>query len=120
VVAPLVKGPERRLLVACASLGPDLLFLPADPPRKSSFAADDPAEPAAPAEAEEVSSVVVPAGGSVRRQTVVIRRLGIAEAVSALLAGEPPGSVGSGSLAAWRAVLLAGLGLIARGRLQPV
>lgn len=95
----------------------ELLFVPGDPPRTASFVVYEPRGPVPGDDAERVE-VVVPAGGSVRKRLVASRRLSLADALSALLEA-PADQPRSASWEAWRAVVLAGLGLIARGRLQP-
>jgi len=107
--------------MAVVGLGPELLFLPDDPPRASTFVSYDPDDRIAADEDRDAIAVVVPAGRSVRKRLVGARRLGLADALQALLTAAPPveAASGSGSVQAWQAVVLAGLGLIARGRLQP-
>lgn len=95
----------------------ELLFVPGDPPRTGSFLAYDPVGSATAGSGERVE-IVVPAGRSVRRRLLEARRLGLADALQAVL-DDPADQPRSASWEAWRAVVLAGLGLIARGRLQP-
>lgn len=65
--------------------------------------------------ADESVTLVLPQGSQVRRRTVPARLLSISEALT--LASSPV--QGAASWEAWRAAALAGLGLIARGRLVP-
>ncbi|MHB8245863.1 MAG: DEAD/DEAH box helicase [Acidimicrobiales bacterium] len=101
----------------------DVTFVRADPPRASRFAIFGEAEPggAAPEGAEELLlELVLPLRGDrlqVRRRRVPARALSAREALD-LLADLPPGEA-SDTARAWSAILTAGLGLIARGRLQP-
>ena len=94
-------------------------FVPGDPPRLGAFAVYRRSAASAGREAVlgERLEVVVPSasGGSVRRRSVDAARIPIAEAIALLreLDPEVPGA------AVWSAALVAGLGLLARGRLYP-
>jgi superfamily II DNA or RNA helicase len=88
----------------------DAVFLPADPPRAGRLALYGDIEAA-----DESVNLVLPQGSQVRRTTVPARMLSITEALA--LASTPV--QGAASWEVWRAAALAGLGLIARGRLVP-
>jgi superfamily II DNA or RNA helicase len=93
----------------------DAVFLPADPPRAGRLAlyGDLSAGPEPDAKIE----LVLPRGAQIRRTSVPARLLPIPEAVALLT--RPPGDGASPSYRAWSAAALAGIGLIARGRLVP-
>jgi hypothetical protein len=67
--------------------------------------------------ADGVVELVLPRGKQLRRVEVAARLLSVAEALEFL--GKPAGEGESASHRAWRAAALAGVGLIARGRLVP-
>ncbi len=100
--------------------GHELVFVPAEPPRRGAFAWYDPA--GAPAEIQSAPGldVVVPAGSRVRRRRLPVTPLRLVDALAVL--GElergeaAPASV---SARAWARALTAGLVLLARGRLYP-
>src|SRR5215218_3513138 len=92
----------------------DAVFVPADPPRAGRLALYG--DLAAAGEiADGTVELVLPKGSQVRRTTVPARLLSIGQVLDRLT--EP--SDGSASWEAWRAAALAGMGLIARGRLVP-
>ncbi|MFI7067847.1 DEAD/DEAH box helicase [Kribbella sp. NPDC050124] len=92
----------------------DAVFVPADPPRAGRLALYG--DLAAVSEvADGTVSLVLPKGSQVRRTTVPARLLTIAQVLDRVR----DGSDGSASWEAWRTAALAGLGLIARGRLVP-
>ncbi|MFC0626418.1 DEAD/DEAH box helicase [Kribbella deserti] len=93
----------------------EAVFLPADPPHQGQLALYD-ATPASRG-GESAVELVLPRGAQIRRTTVPARLLPMSEAL-ALLTG-PPAADASPSLRAWSAAALAGLGLIARGRVVP-
>ncbi|TDC33200.1 DEAD/DEAH box helicase [Kribbella albertanoniae] len=88
----------------------DAVFLPADPPRAGRLALYGEVDAT-----DETVTLVLPQGSQVRRRTVPARLLSISEALE--LVSSPV--QGAASWEAWRAAALAGLGLIARGRLVP-
>ncbi|MGH3887253.1 MAG: hypothetical protein ACRDSZ_11925, partial [Pseudonocardiaceae bacterium] len=85
------------------------VFLPADPPREGRLALYG--------EGPDEIELAVPAGRTIRRKTVPARLVGIGEALPELLALPTEGT--DPALAAWAAAAMAGVGLIARGRLLP-
>ena len=93
----------------------ELLFVPSDPPRCGNFAFYR--RDAPPEDGDAAIETVLPAGASVRRKTVSAGVLTVAEALPVLLAADPAEC--SPTVAAWKAVLGAGLGVLARGRLVP-
>ncbi|TCO32917.1 SNF2 family DNA or RNA helicase [Kribbella steppae] len=93
----------------------DAVFVPADPPRAGRLALYG--DLAAAGEvADETVELVLPKGSQVRRTTVPARLLTVSQVLDRLGSDAVDGSE---SWAAWRAAALAGLGLIARGRLVP-
>jgi len=97
-------------------------FLPGDPPRLSSLvvydAARSPLPAAAPHLPDEIEVVLPTAsGGGVRRRTVPARLVPVADAIVYLR--ELGAASDMAGAAVWSAVLAAGLGLVARGRLFP-
>ncbi len=115
----------------------ELVFLAGDPPRYGTFAAYRPPGASDPADARDIAApallppppqegepfdgrlaVVVPAGTTVRRTEVPAHDLAIAEAVRWLAELDEAWRVRP-SLAAWSDAVVAGLGLLARGRLYP-
>ncbi|MEU4607163.1 DEAD/DEAH box helicase [Kribbella sp. NPDC023972] len=95
----------------------DAVFVPADPPRAGRLALYG--DLAAAGEvADGTVELVLPKGSQVRRTTVPARLLSISEVLDRLGQGSDR-SVDSASWEAWRAAALAGMGLIARGRLVP-
>jgi superfamily II DNA or RNA helicase len=113
----------HRLFVSGGNLSPlrrtllgmfDAVFVPADPPRAGRLALYG--DLAAAGEvADGTVELVLPKGSQVRRTTVPARLLSIAETLDRVM--QPLD--GSVSWEAWRAAALAGMGLIARGRLVP-
>ncbi|MGW1347141.1 DEAD/DEAH box helicase [Kribbella sp. NPDC002412] len=115
----------------------DAVFVPADPPRAGRLALYG--DLAAVGEvADGTVSLVLPKGSQVRRTTVPARLLTIAQVLDRVRDGSDGGgagswadgsgswadgsggwSDGSASWEVWRTAALAGLGLIARGRLVP-
>ena len=97
---------------------PHAVFVPSDPPRHGVIglwgAASNGHGHGGGDETE--LELVLPAGRRVRRTRVPARTLSVAEALPLLVS--PPSSA-SRSLRAWSAATLAGLGLLARGRLLP-
>ncbi|MEI8410554.1 MULTISPECIES: DEAD/DEAH box helicase [unclassified Kribbella] len=92
----------------------DAVFVPADPPRAGRLALYG--DLAAAGEiADGTVELVLPKGSQVRRTTVPARLLSISQVLDRL----SDGSAASVSWEAWRAAALAGVGLIARGRLVP-
>jgi hypothetical protein len=90
---------------------PESVFVPADPPRMGVLALWGHGDGG-----EESLELVLPAGRRIRRTHVPARRLPVVEALPVLLAPPPTASA---SMRAWSAATLAGLGLLARGRLLP-
>ncbi|TDD18653.1 DEAD/DEAH box helicase [Kribbella turkmenica] len=91
----------------------DAVFVPADPPRAGRLALYG--DLAAAGEvADWTVDLVLPKGSQVRRTTVPARSLSVSQVLDRL--GSP---AGSDSWEAWRAAALAGLSLIARGRVVP-
>ncbi|GAA0624726.1 DEAD/DEAH box helicase [Kribbella sandramycini] len=86
------------------------VFVPADPPRAGRLALYG-----GGSGADGSVELVVPRGSQVRRATVPARLVTVSEALA--MATSPV--AGAASWEAWRAAALAGLGLIARGRLVP-
>ena len=114
---------ERYAVSAEPLLHKGLLFLPSDPPRDGRFVSYEVSyevsyglDAASAGEAATVE-VVLARGASVRRRSVAADFLTIAEALPVLLAADP--SVCSPAVAAWKAALGAGLGVLARGKLVP-
>ncbi|MFI6681777.1 DEAD/DEAH box helicase [Kribbella sp. NPDC050470] len=109
----------------------DAVFVPADPPRAGRLALYG--DLAAVGEvADGTVSLVLPKGSQVRRTTVPARLLTIEQVLDRVRDGSDRGSPswsdrgsvtwsdgGSASWEVWRTAALAGLGLIARGRLVP-
>ena len=94
----------------------DAVLLPADPPRESCFALWSLTRGASRPHQEVV--VGLRRGRGMRRQTMPVRTVSIADAVPwlvSLRADEPA----SASLRAWATVVKAAVALVARGRLQP-
>ncbi|GAA5022037.1 SNF2-related protein [Actinopolymorpha pittospori] len=113
----------------------EAVFVPADPPRAGTLALWDPSDvqrgdasgherrPAAAGGADDGVTLrpvelVLPAGSRVRRTQVPARLLTVEDALS-LLCGTPAPATSSASYRAWAAAALAGVGLVARGRLRP-
>ncbi len=90
--------------------------MPADPPRHGWLALWQASGTIAGADDE--LDVVVPAGQALRRRTVKVRRLAVADALDEL-AALPAATPAQPSLHAWAAVTRFGLDLVARGRLLP-
>ncbi len=106
--------------------GREVTFVPADPPRTGRFVVYDPACSAAgravdrPHDLPDEIEVAVPAGSLVRRRTVPARFVSVADALDLLRdVGASAGSPPTPSALAWSAVVVAGLVLVARGRLAP-
>ncbi len=91
-------------------------FVSAEPPRHSWLALWQAS--GAITEADDELDVVVPAGRSLRRRRLPVRRLGIADVLDEL-ADLPADSPVQPSLRAWAAVARFALDLVARGRLLP-
>ncbi len=110
---------ERYAVSAEPLLHKGLLFLPSDPPRDGRFVSYEGSYGLDAASAGEAATVevVLARGASVRRRSVAADFLTIAEALPVLLAADP--SVCSPAVAAWKAALSAGLGVLARGKLVP-
>ncbi len=115
--AAVVASPPRRPRPIDGAVPRVLSFLPGDPPRQGTFVAYP--RPAGmrtgngSGEAMELEVVVATGrSASVRRRIVPAQPIGIAEALAALDGGLEGAAI-------WSAVLSAGLGLIARGRLYP-
>jgi hypothetical protein len=118
--------------LAGASVSPmaglEVAYVPGDPPRTGRFALfrlgefEGPGESEALGESEGLAEqgtieLVLPAGKSVRRRTVPVTNLSIANALPLLLDLEDaPGTTATARM--WATVLTAGIGLIARGRLH--
>jgi len=108
----------------------ELVFVPGDPPRTGVFIAYDLFDPGTAPDGSTVGGLprietvlVLPAGSVLRRRAVAARVLTVETALRLLLplAGAD-GSAGSGATASasvWATVLLAVLGIVARGRLHP-
>ena len=99
-------------------------FVAADPPRESWLAlwplaggteGRDAARRLTPADALELA---VPAGTQIRRKTVAVHRVPLAEALDALVE-LPAGAEVGRSVQAWAAAARIAVELVARGRLQP-
>ncbi|MEQ7005507.1 DEAD/DEAH box helicase [Actinopolymorpha sp. B17G11] len=96
----------------------EAVFVPADPPRAGRLALWHTTGPAAGhSDVDTTIEVVVPAGSRVRRSQVPARLVPITDALDLLAA--VPTQEASVSLRAWSAAALAGLGLVARGKLVP-
>ncbi len=130
VAAPREAAGERPDLTAGerpALAGFDVTFVPGDPPRAGCFAAFRlDADRGQAAAAEQLAAfghratvdLLLPAEKSVRRRHVPAVLLPVARALPLLL--EVQGSPATTATARlWAAVMTAGLGLIARGRLHP-
>jgi hypothetical protein len=96
-----------------AATGPELIFVPADPPRASHFAT----YPAEPGQADTRLDLVVPTASGVRRRAVPARTMGLADLLDHL-ARRPVEPAGT-STDAWTAATRLALELVARGRIQP-
>ncbi len=119
--APIVPATGYR---ACVPLecSANVTVVPADPPRDALVAFW-----AGPAGTHGVGwpdlgsagevELVLPAGRSLRRRRVPARMATVAEALPVLTLGSS--GEGSASFAAWSAAALAGVGLVAQGRLLP-
>ncbi|TCN28841.1 SNF2 family DNA or RNA helicase [Kribbella orskensis] len=94
----------------------DAVFLPADPPRAGRLALYGDLAAAGVVPDSKVE-LVLPRGDQVRRTKVAARLLPVEEALALLT--RPPSPDDSASHRAWAAAALAGVGLIARGRLVP-
>ncbi|MGW0229501.1 DEAD/DEAH box helicase [Actinopolymorpha singaporensis] len=102
--------------------GLEAVFVPADPPRAGVLALWAPggADNAGGGSDESTEGVelVLPAGSRVRRARVPARLVPLPEALP-LLCGRPAPPDASASYRAWASAALAGVGLVARGRLRP-
>ena len=100
--------------------GLEVVFVPADPPRRGAFycyeRGDGRAVPGS-LELEDEIDVVLPTAATIRRRRVPATRLGVIDAITVLRDAETNG--GSASAIAWSQVISAALVLIARGRLYP-
>jgi hypothetical protein len=95
----------------------DAVFVPADPPRAGRLVLYGGDLAAAGESADGRVELVLPRGPQVRRTTVAARLLTIEEALPLLT--RPPSDDATASYRAWSAAALAGIGLVARGRLVP-
>ena len=94
----------------------DAVFLPADPPRAGRLALyGDLSAAGEPVDGR--IELVLPRGPQVRRTTVAARLLTVDQALALLT--RPPADEASTSYRAWSVAALAGIGLVARGRLVP-
>ena len=93
--------------------GTGLVFVPADPPRASCFAA----YPAEPGRVDTTLDLVLPTANGVRRRTVGVTTASVADLLDHL-ARRPVDDAGT-STDAWAAATRLALDLVARGRLQP-
>ncbi|MEU4396019.1 DEAD/DEAH box helicase [Kribbella sp. NPDC023855] len=93
----------------------EVVFRPADPPRAGRLLLYGDLA-AAGLVANERAELVLPRGDQVRRVRVPVATLGMKEGLTFLLGST---DAVSGSLRAWAAAALAGLGLVGRGRLVP-
>ncbi|MGH3461462.1 MAG: SNF2-related protein [Kribbellaceae bacterium] len=91
----------------------DAVFVPADPPRAGRLALWGDTT----ATTDDAVELVLPSGSRVQRRRVPARLVDVAEAMR-LLTREPPDPM-SDTVRAWSAAALAGIGLIARGRIVP-
>ncbi|WP_237742768.1 DEAD/DEAH box helicase [Actinopolymorpha alba] len=104
-------------------VGVEAVFVPADPPRTGTIALWEPSRAgsgsgnAAGSGGDATVEVVLPAGSRVRRSVVPARLLTIAEAIDHFTAEPDP--MAPVSHRAWGAAALAGLGLVAHGKLAP-
>ncbi|MFD2081496.1 DEAD/DEAH box helicase [Actinopolymorpha cephalotaxi] len=108
--------------------GLEAVFVPADPPRAGVLALWSPGgadradrAPSTSGGSDESThdvEVVLPAGSRVRRTRVPARLVPVPEAL-ALLCGPQASANATASYRAWASAALAGVGLVARGRLRP-
>ena len=106
--------------------GREITFEPADPPRAGRFVLFDPRRGADPPSADDGgqdggADVAAPAGRGVRRRRVPATYLSVADLLPMLMELESshPLSPPRASVSVWTAVMTAGLGVVARGRLFP-
>ena len=104
--------------------GREVVFLPADPPRRGRFGLWEPDAKATSdtkagsgAGADDSIELVLPAGRTVRRRAVRARTLTVAEALDEMV--DLDETQATDSARAWSAALNAALGLLSRGRLSP-
>ena len=95
--------------------GVEATFVAGDPPRDGWLALWT-ARGEVP-DADDQLELVLPAGSRVRRRTIPVRRMPLAEALEALM--EPRPEDDSSSVAAWTAAVWLTMELVARGRLVP-
>ncbi len=98
----------------------DVVFVPADPPRRGAFYCYERGDGRVVPESlvlEDAIDVVLPTAATIRRRRVPATRLGVIDAITVLRDAETNG--GSASAIAWSQVISAALVLIARGRLYP-
>jgi len=96
-------------------LGVSAVFVPDDLPRAGRFALWDAETGAARVAGADTLKLFTSSAGELRKQARTVRFLSIEDALPVLLSVQDK----SPSLAAWSAAALAGLDLIARGRLRP-
>jgi superfamily II DNA or RNA helicase len=106
--------------------GREVTFEPADPPRSGRFVVFDPRRGNRPASGDDDNpvdgaEVAAPAGKTIRRRRVPATYLSVAELLPMLmeLDSSHPLSPPRASARVWAAVMTAGLGVVARGRLFP-
>jgi len=100
----------------------DVTFLPADPPRAGRFVVYDPGAGARiGADLPECVTLILPRGAQVARRDVPCVLLPVCDAVTLLLGAADQGPQPGLQLStrAWSAAMMAGLDLVARGRLLP-
>lgn len=94
----------------------EAVFVPADPPRAGQLALWSSSQRSTDA-ADSTVELVLPAGSRVRRSILPARLLPVGEALSVLTS--PPDPQATDSHRAWAAAAVAGLGVVARGKLVP-
>ena len=95
----------------------EAIFVPGDPPRAGVLALWGGDSQSLPLGERGTVELVLPAGRTLRRRSLAARLVPLAEALPAL--ADLDASHAPPSLAAWSSALLAGIGLVARGRLLP-